>query len=837
MRLGLDLLGSQSPSSRDRGIGRYTLEFTRALAATRGQHELVLYAHAGLPVDPELLAIPGVPLRWLERDRDRGQFTTGHVADELVRRNPDQLDALIVPSPFETWEGYHLPARRVHGPLMAAVLHDLIPLKEQPTYNTSVHFREYTHRLERLARYDRMLTNSEWSRREGLAALGLPEQRIQTVGTSTREGGFWPARGPATDAERRELAALGISGPFIFCVGGDDARKNLRGLVEAFAELPQGFRATHQLVISCRLSPASLETLQARAAWLGVGQHLVLTGGISDDTLRLLYQRCDLFAFPSLAEGFGLPVLEAMHCAAPVVASDRTSLPEVVGDAGVLADAADPEVFARAMAGILGDPSRAADYRRRALERAGVFSWRATAQRAWKILEDALRVTRYPRAARATRPRIAMVGPFPPAPSGVASYTTRLVEALLPTHEIHLFHDPAHIPDPSWRNLGVALRDSRLLSHLLAAHHYEAIHYHVGNSTLHRFAIDLLHQLPGVVTLHDVSLAGYYLELGRQLGVGRDLVGHMLALEGIHTHQWLGHAAQDDDAMLEGLQTVSDVNKAVLESARMVIVHSEASRQRIAERHFRLSSKVEVIPHGASVVLVDGERRRQARARLGLAEDCLLIVVPGRVHSEKYPIELLRAYAGLAERHPQTHLAYVGPELDGGVLGRAAAAQADLARRITVTGDVPESVYLDWLASADVGVCLRKPPTRGETSGAMLDLMRHGIPAIAMRTGWFGELPSEAVVMLDPDGREVEALGCALERLIQSPATREALGRAARRSIERRCSWAAVAERHAAVYASMPVRRRVLARPVADGDVSMATGAGRATLRRGRIAR
>jgi glycosyltransferase involved in cell wall biosynthesis len=120
--------------------------------------------------------------------------------------------------------------------------------------------------------------------------------------------------------------------------------------------------------------------VEALIGELGIGAHVVRTGPVTQDQLAALYTSAEAFAFPSLMEGFGLPVLEAMNCGVPVVASNASAIPEVVGDAGVLADARDPEAFANALERVLSDPILRADLRHRGLERAQQFSWQRCAE-------------------------------------------------------------------------------------------------------------------------------------------------------------------------------------------------------------------------------------------------------------------------------------------------------------------------------------------------------------------------------------------------------------------------------------------------------------------------
>jgi glycosyltransferase involved in cell wall biosynthesis len=167
-------------------------------------------------------------------------------------------------------------------------------------------------------------------------------------------------------------------------VGTIEPRKNLRRLLQAYTILRQQRRARHKLVLAGGLGWLYEDILQD-VEELVAEQEVVYLGRIPDDDLPVLYSLCDVFVFPSLYEGFGLPPLEAMACGTPVICSNSSSLPEVVGDAGILVSAEDVDGLADAMGALLNDPDRRAMLAQRALERAHRFTWEAAAERMLNI--------------------------------------------------------------------------------------------------------------------------------------------------------------------------------------------------------------------------------------------------------------------------------------------------------------------------------------------------------------------------------------------------------------------------------------------------------------------
>ena len=243
--------------------------------------------------------------------------------------------------------------------------------------------------LEELKRYDALLAISEATRRDCLRLLGVAADRVTTIGAASDERFFTPDRSePPSAASRSLLKGLGINRPFVLNVGGFDVRKNLWMLIDAFALLPEPLRRELQFVMTFTVLDSDRDRLLRHARAAGLGDALVVTGEVSDAALKVLYQRCAAFVFPSLYEGFGLPLLEAMHCGAAVVAGNNSSQVEVVGEAGLLANASDACDIAAKLARVLEDPELGRVLRTRAVVQAGQFSWSATAARATAVLES-----------------------------------------------------------------------------------------------------------------------------------------------------------------------------------------------------------------------------------------------------------------------------------------------------------------------------------------------------------------------------------------------------------------------------------------------------------------
>ncbi|HEX6716325.1 MAG TPA: glycosyltransferase family 1 protein [Pyrinomonadaceae bacterium] len=238
----------------------------------------------------------------------------------------------------------------------------------------------------------RILSLSEHTRRDIIETYGIDPQRVSTIPLAAPEH-----FGPINDY--RELQRVrhnyGIDGNYILSVGSIQPRKNLAGLIRAYATLRGSFSADKLpklvLVGKCAwLYDETLRTLEET----GVKDLVVLTGYVPQDDLPALYSGAVCFVYPSYFEGFGLPPLEAMKCGAPVIVGDRTSLPEVVADAGLTVDPFDVEAIAGAIARLINDSALRRELSLKGQERARTFSWQDTARKTLAVYQKVAQATR-----------------------------------------------------------------------------------------------------------------------------------------------------------------------------------------------------------------------------------------------------------------------------------------------------------------------------------------------------------------------------------------------------------------------------------------------------------
>jgi glycosyltransferase involved in cell wall biosynthesis len=366
-------------TSHNRGLGRYIRSLISALLARDRDTTYVLYCPDGLTAD-QLPKAPNVEIRLLRPDAAHSEANLAQALTRLITTNPDAADVFLLINAPELASGYSLPAKPTNGLKIAALIYDLLPFFFHGDSSSGRPEAECLRRdlesLNVLGSYDSLLATSEANRESLLSVLSVSSHRVVTIGTAADDRFFVPDWGGTMPAEAHALfQKLGIVGPFVLSVGSMEyqRRDNLRGLIEAFAMLPAELRQPRQLVLTYDLSPEARKRMRQCASEHGVADRLVLTDRLAEKALRLLYQRCTAFVSLTSYEELGLPVLEAMHCGAPVLFGNSPGQLEVAGNAGLVFNVSDARALADHLSHVLNEPDRARQLGERALQQASRF--------------------------------------------------------------------------------------------------------------------------------------------------------------------------------------------------------------------------------------------------------------------------------------------------------------------------------------------------------------------------------------------------------------------------------------------------------------------------------
>jgi glycosyltransferase involved in cell wall biosynthesis len=367
MLVGID--ASRTTSVRRTGTENYSLHLTRELLAVGQSHRFRLYFHQPPPVglflgDVERRVIP-FPRLW----------THIRLSWEMV---VDPPDLLFVPA-------HVLPL--AHPRRSVVTIHDLgyHYYPQAHTLSQNVYLRWSTRHNARAA--TRIVADSRATCRDLVRYYRTPREKIVVVYPGLDET-LEPVLDPAAIAAA--CARYRLIGPYLLYVGTLHPRKNLVRLVRAFASLVRsspGVPANLQLVLAGQRGWL-YDDIFSEVRRLGLTERVTLTGYLPDDDLPALLSGALAFVFPSLYEGFGLPVLEAMACGAPVVCSNASSLPEVAGDAALLVEPLDVQAWAAALLRIVTEEGLRRELVARGFRQAQRFSWQRCAQEIMQVLED-----------------------------------------------------------------------------------------------------------------------------------------------------------------------------------------------------------------------------------------------------------------------------------------------------------------------------------------------------------------------------------------------------------------------------------------------------------------
>ncbi len=365
MRIALDV----SPLARNRaGIGTYVAHLLTALVRIAPEHDYLLYTSHPLP------------------EKDRTFF--GSQPRVRIVHCPAMLMGLRARwDRVDIFHGLNFKLRgwgRYGGVVTIYDLSmDRIPQPSRKLFGQRWSFL----RTKRAAlRASRVVTISEHSAKDITELYEVPRERIALVLPAVSPE-FYPVRDPAV--REQVLVRYGIGREsFVLSGGGAEPRKNIAHLVEAFGRAPR-LRDTMNLVVVGGMDRGA-EPIREAMRRARLEETVIFPGHVPLEDLRALYSACSLFVFPSLYEGFGMPVLEAMACGAPVVSSNAASLPEVAGDAALLVDPTDVPVLADAMTRVVEDAGLREDLRKRGALRVKAFSWERSARDLLQVYHDVL---------------------------------------------------------------------------------------------------------------------------------------------------------------------------------------------------------------------------------------------------------------------------------------------------------------------------------------------------------------------------------------------------------------------------------------------------------------
>ena len=782
MKLVRLLIDGQTLSTPDieRGIGRVLLKIIETIDTAGSGDEIYIACYDEL-FNPNIIS-NSCSFRYLSLGT---HFLPGQKAsEEYTKKICDlidkyQIDVFWIPNPL--MENVHFIQRKPNCKVTTTV-YDLIPVIMERSYFANWPpdiQKEYLKRLYLLHTIpDYIVTISDSTRQDLVQLLNINPNKISTI---------YLGYDRAVPGENERNHVLRIPDvPYLIYVGGFDPRKNMHNAVLAFKNVLQNPTFSRlKLMIICRFDASSKKQFELFLTANGMQENVILMGHVTDAELGSYNKNATLAFFPSLYEGFGLPIVEAMGEGTPVLASNVSSMPEIVGDSGILCDPYSINDMSEKIQSALSNPDLLKELGARAKNRARYFSWDRAGKQYEKIFQSlsggCTGESRSSEKENSSKLKVAFFSPVPPQKSGIAIYNRNLILELNKYVDIHLFLDDGVIlEDPSLCD--IPCYSYKEFEDLQKCHPYDRIIYHMGNNTLHKYIYETLLKYPGITVLHDYILHPF--------------IQHVTALKGKPERyvQEMKEAYGDEgeriaNSFINGIYPPIDfmkypLNEKIIRVSQAVIVHSSFVKGLISQ-----NDKVQVVPLGRSVVHQDQNLTAETRRKFGLDANSQIIGCFGYMNPNKRIMPLLNVFHRLALRDADVLLVLVGDINQSMKQELLHFARANgIESKIRITGYVPEDQYLAYLSCADIVVNLRYP-TMGETSGTQLDAMAFGKPLIVSGVGSYVEVPNSCCWKVDPGDMEEEELYEYLHALVTNKQLRECMGLNSQKYVEKYHSW------------------------------------------------
>lgn len=557
-----------------------------------------------------------------------------------------------------------------------------------------------------------------------------------------------------------------FSDPFILTVSGGDPRKGTDTLIEAFAAMIKdgaGICETIRLFICGSFDPTHIEAFLDQAGTLGIRDRVTFTGYLPDAKIASLTRRAILSVFPSMLEGFGLPILEALASGVPVVAADIPTSREVAGDTGFYFPAGDAAALTSALAECLTKRQSGEIQKHDLLRRARKFDWMECA----RTYGDVLATIRLPFGSEGRfhfperALKIAMLTPWPPQKSGIADYSFELAGTLCKYSDLTVVTHNCEAPLPQNGCSIITMQEFEA-----RVDEFDEVVVHIGNNTafheaFYKFAIE--HR--STVICHDPNIHPFIKEAFHDLNKASPL--YDAALE--------DPANMDEAISMEVFS--SNLTGHIARRSKSMYFHSRTARRSLEDK-FRNDKDApgffsSVIPVRPPAPVAEAAIHSVANILEG-HEDRIIIGMFGHINRQKRIASVFEAISNLTRKGVPISLLIVGEPVDTSIDLERSLEEFQIARFAIRPGYVDLEVFEGLLVASDIIVTLRNP-TMGEASAALYRALCRQKTCIVSDTGQFAEIPDDCVWHISTDETEAMELEILVESLCLNPKTRAAL--------------------------------------------------------------
>ncbi|QJD85128.1 glycosyltransferase [Cohnella herbarum] len=740
MNIAFDMFFAKTAAMK-RGIGRYSQNLIESILKLDTQHSYFYFYP----------------------DVSNGVAYLKEQLQQFLARN--RIDVYHMMSPFNL---FHLPSDlfQAYSDVMlnkewfgntrvAATLYDVIPLVLEKQYLNHVVRPVYMGVIEMLRSCDIVYAISETTKQDAVRLAGMDPNKIFVImgGVDAR---FKPI--PNFDPHRVN-AKYGIHKPYVLVTGGDDPRKNLSRLIECFIVANRGLQNQYQLVIVYNSNADEKRIMLQQAAVLGAAGFIIVTGYVPDKDLVELYNGATLFAFPSLYEGFGLPIVEAMACGVPVLTSHNSSLAEIGREAAYLVNPEDPDSITNGIYQMLSNPAKMKKLSKVGREEAKKYDWSLVAQ---KVLDGYTEICRQRIAVFASRHSL-----YPDKYGAIFDslpYLTNRSEIDIYVEEVLVSETPDHPDSPIVIYPHTNFDKNKWK--------YDYVIYEIGNEDRFLFIVPYISNLatiPGVVVLNSVNLYDLTVKWTLQRNSIDSFYGVMQKVFG-------SRAEAVGDALLAGQIDSKDVpiHRYYLAEAKAVIVYSLQDKEQLINQGYR-----NIILAPVPAPLIDAPETLPERTRFIFTT---IVTDKDRICN---PI-ILRALKEMLNQGYWNWTYRIIGRCDPKKLSelKSQIAELGLVKHIKFTGEITAKQFKQQLKKTSVAIFLQDPAYL-EAPFAPFATLAQGIPTVVFDGGAFRDLPNDAIIKI-PEGPESEpAILRELILLYRSPNLRGLLKERASEHLEK----------------------------------------------------
>ncbi len=797
MNIAFDAVAILGPMSRNRGIGNYALsQFTGMVNLDSNNHYFFLNMIDGdFSLESSITNKSGFTEDFIDTGKnnvllrnDAYSEVIGNIIKRYIREN--NIDIFYITSPFES--SFTLYKKEwFEGIKVISTVYDIIPYVMKEKYlNDKNTYNWYMKCVENLRWSDELFVISESVKTDLVKHLNFSPENIKVIWGAVDD------RYRIIDISDSEKALLldrfGITKPFVMCTGGEDGRKNLDGLIRAYALLPENLKNSYQLVVVCKLSENGMNNLKSVAKLHNVENNVIFTNFVSDEELLKFYNLATLMAFPSKYEGFGLPIVEAWACGTPVLTADNSSLKEIGGDAVILVNADNDKSIANGMAEILSDKQILSEYAEKGKKRVILFNWKLINEHIIYLINN-IPVSKG-EASEPQRIKIAFFTPLPPIQSGIADYSEDIINELCRYCDIDVFIEETYNATPVFP-ANVVIYSHR--AYPSRRSQYADTVFQVGNSEYHFYMYQYIKKYHGTVVLHDYNMHGAFYHCAVTLNKGNYNL--------YRTFIDSDCPAETADRYIQSLKNGSavpdlynmELNSYITDSADRIIVHSNYAKKKLLMKN--IERNVTVIPLYAKILMPADSR--VLKQKNGFSADMVIISAFGGIHSTKRIIPIVRAFAKLKKEFSNVHLLLSGKpaedikqELERTIISN------NLQNSVTVTGYINLEKFNEYIDMTDICINLRYP-YNGETSGSLMRILAKGKCVMVNDIGSFSEIPDNACVKLPSvekmgESLEPDEIYKVLKRLVENRQERTETGLNARKFAEEELDIKSVVEKY-----------------------------------------